>query len=150
MLAAGLKYQRQQRVLDDLAVELTATRAKAQRVRAALDKLESERASFVRLHAQKNSPGVLEVWEEVTRVLPSHSWLTEMRLAGIPGSQEQQLTLAGLSPAAATLVGLFDRSPLFRDVALASPISLDPVEGKERFVIQAKLRTLDSLRTAER
>jgi general secretion pathway protein L len=149
-LAGGLKYQRQQRVLDGLAVELAATRAKAQRVRAALDKLESERASFLRLRAQKNGPGVLEVWEEVTRVLPSHSWLTEMRLTGLPGSQEQQLTLAGLSPAAATLVGLFDRSPLFRDVALTAPISLDPVEGKERFVIHAKLRTLDPLRTAER
>jgi general secretion pathway protein L len=149
-LAGGLKYQRQQRVLDGLAVELAATRATAQRVRTAVDKLESERAGFLRLRAQKNGPGVLEVWEEVTRVLPSHSWLTEMRLAGLPGSQEQQLTIAGLSPAAATLVGLFDRSLLFREVALTAPISLDPAEGKERFVIQAKLRTLDPLRTAER
>jgi general secretion pathway protein L len=148
--AIGLRYHRQQQILDGLALELTATRAKAQRVRIALDRLEGERASVLRVRAQKGGPGILDIWEEVTRVLPSDSWLTDMRLSGLPGSQEQLLTIAGLSPAAASLVALFDRSALFREVALTAPISLDPSEGKERFVIQAKLRTLDTLRTAER
>jgi general secretion pathway protein L len=150
ILAVSLRYYRQQQALAGLAAELAVTRTKAQRVRAALDKLESERASLLRLRAQKNGPGVLDVWEEVTRVLPAHSWLTEMRLSGPPGSEEQQLTIAGLSPAAATLVGLFDRSPLFREAALTASISLDPTEGKERFAIQAKLRNVDPLRTAAR
>ena len=149
-LAVGLRYQRQQQALDGLAAELSVTRVKAQRVRAALDQLESERSGLLRLRAQKNGPGVLDVWEEVTRVLPAHSWLTEMRLSGLPGSEEQQLTIAGLSPAAATLVGLFDRSALFREAALTASISIDPAEGKERFAIQAKLRNLDPLRTAAR
>ena len=125
-------------------------RVKAQRVRAMLDKLEAERAGVMRLRSQKNAPGVLDAWEEVTRVLPSHSWLTELRLTDLPGAQEQQLVITGVSPAAASLVGLIDRSALFREAALTAPISIDPTEGKERFAIQAKLRTLDPLKTAAR
>ena len=86
MLAVSLRYYRQQHALDGLVAELAVTRTKAQRVRAALDKLESERAHLPHLRAQKNGPGVSDIWEEVTRILPAHSWLTEMRLAALPGS----------------------------------------------------------------
>ena len=93
--------------------------------------------------------GLLDIWEEVTHALPSHTWLTELRLSNEAG-KEQQIVIAGFSSAAATLVGLLGRSPLFCNAALTGPISIDPTEGKERFVIQAKLRTLDPLKTAAR
>lgn len=150
-LAAGLRYHHQQRALDFLAIELSATRAKAQRVRSALDKLEAERASVLRVRSHKrDGPSYLDIWEEVTRTLPSHSWLTELRLSeGSPG-KEQQIVMTGFSTAAASLVGLLERSPLLGDAALTAPISVDPLEGKERFAIQARLKTLDPLKTAAR
>jgi general secretion pathway protein L len=148
--AVGLKYHRQQQVLDALAGELTATRAKAQSVRAAMNKLEAERAGLLRLRAHKEAPNLLDAWEEISRILPAHSWLTELHLSGAPAGDEQQLAITGFSPAAASLVGLIDRSPLFRDAALTSQISVDATEGKERFAIQAKLRADDPLRTAAR
>jgi general secretion pathway protein L len=150
VLAVGSQYQRQQQVFDALAAELGTMRAKAQRVRAMLDKLETERAGVLRLRSQKRAPGVLDAWEEVTRVLPSHSWLIELRLSDVSPGREQQLVITGFSPAAASLVGLLDRSPLFGDAALTAPISIDPTEGKERFAIQARLKTLDPLKTAAR
>jgi general secretion pathway protein L len=149
-LAVGLKYHKQHQTLDALAGELRVARAKAQRISAALKKLEVERAGLLRLRANKQAPNLLDAWEEISRVLPVHSWLTELRLSDLPGSGEEQLVITGFSPAAASLVGLIDRSALFRDAALTAQISVDPTEGKERFAIQAKLKTGDPLRTAER
>ena len=115
VLTVGLRYQRQQRVLDTLAVELDTTRSKAQRVRASLDKLGANHANLSRLRVQKrDAPSLLDIWEEVTRVLPSHSWLTELRLSDVSPGKEQQIVITGLSPVAASLVGLLDRSPMFR------------------------------------
>jgi general secretion pathway protein L len=150
VLACGLKYHRQQQALDALAVELNTARAKARRVRAAMEKLEAEGAALLRLRGRKQAPGLLDTWEEITRILPAHSWLTELRLSDLPGSDGQQLVISGFSPAAASLVGLIDRSALFRDAALTAPVTIDTSEGKERFAIQAKLRAVDPLRTAAR
>jgi general secretion pathway protein L len=146
-----LAYTRQQSVLETLAAETTVARAKAQSVRAAMDKLDNEWASVAQVRSRKrDTPGVLDVWDEVTRVLPSHSWLTELRVSGAPGSKDQQMTITGFSAAAASLVGLVERSALFRDASLTAPISLDHSEDKERFAIQASIRKQDQIEKASR
>jgi general secretion pathway protein L len=150
LVAVNLKYRAQQQILDDLASELRTTRAKAQRVRAALDQLQTDRAAVLKLRALKQSSNLLDIWEEITRVLPSHSWLTEMRLSEMSPGGEAQVGISGFSPAAASLVGVIDRSGLFRDAALTAPVAIDPTEGKERFTIQARLKPGDRLRTAAR
>ncbi len=151
LLVLSLAYARQQSMLDTLAGEMTAARAKAQGVRAAMNKLDNEWAGVAQVRSRKrDTPGVLDVWDEVTRVLPSHSWLTELRMSGAPGSKEQQMTIVGFSAAAASLVGLVDRSALFRDASLTAPISVDRTEDKERFAIQASIRKQDQIEKASR
>ena len=146
-----LAYTRQQSVLEALAAETTIARAKAQSVRAAMDKLDIEWASVAQVRSRKRDiPGVLDVWDEITRVLPSHSWLTELRISGAPSGKEQQVTITGFSSAAASLVGLVERSALFRDASLTAPISLDHSEDKERFAIQASIRKQDQIEKASR
>jgi general secretion pathway protein L len=135
------KYWRQQRILDNLSTELTTARAKAQQVRADLDKLDQKQSTIVRVRSQKrDAPGLLEVWEEVSRILPLDSWLTELRLSEIAQRQDQLVVMTGLSTAAANLVALIDKSPMFGDAALTAPIALDSVEQRERFTLQAKLQ----------
>jgi general secretion pathway protein L len=149
--ALWLTYARQQSVLDKLAGEMTAARVKAQSVRAAMDKLKAEWASVAQVQSRKrDTPGVLDVWDEVTRVLPSHSWLTELRITDAPGSKDRQVVITGFSAAAATLVGLVEKSALFRDAALTAPISLDQTENKERFAIQAAISKQDQIERASR
>lgn len=149
LFAGAGKYVRQQAVLDDLAVQLAAARPRAQQVRAAIDRLEQKQAVLFRLRAQKaDRPGLLDAWEEATRILPAHSWLTELRLSETP--QDQQIGMTGFSAAATSLVGLIDQSPLFTDAALTAPVALDPVEQRERFALQAKLRTRQPIRKASR
>jgi general secretion pathway protein L len=55
-----------------------------------------------------------------------------------------------LSAAAASLVGLLDRSALFTEASLVGPIAADPAEGRERFIIQAKLKPPAATRTGAR
>lgn len=149
LLAAGLTYWRQTAVLDELDGQVAAARAKAQQVRAAVDKLEHKQATLLRLRERKTEePGLLDAWEEASRVLPSHSWLTELRLS--ESSDKRQISMTGFSAAAATLVGIIDQSPYFTDTALTSPIALDPTEHRERFALQAKLKRPEPMRRASR
>jgi general secretion pathway protein L len=135
------KYWKHQRILDNLSAELTTARARAQQVRAAMDKLDQKQAAIVRVRSQKrDAPGLLEVWEEVSRILPLDSWLTELRLSEIAQRQDQVVLMTGLSTAAAGLVALIDKSSLFADAALTAPTALDSVEQRERFTLQAKLQ----------
>jgi general secretion pathway protein L len=135
------KYWRQQRILDNLNAELTTAKARAQQVRAAMDQLDQKQVTIVRVRLQKKDvPGLIEVWEEVSRILPLNSWLTELRLTEIAQKQDHLVAMTGLSTDAADLVALVDKSPLFADATLTAPIALDSVEQRERFTLQAKLQ----------
>jgi general secretion pathway protein L len=149
LLAGGLTYWRQGTALEKLDAQVGAARATAQQVRAALDRLEQKRATLVRLRTRKaEEPGLLDAWEESTRVLPSHSWLTELRLS--EASDKRQISMTGFSQAAASLVGMIDQSPYFADTALTAPIALDPTEGRERFALHARLKRPEQMRRASR
>src|SRR6266700_532351 len=142
LVAGGLKYWNQQTLLDRLAADTAVAGKKAQRVRALVDQLQEHKTALLRLRLQRTeTPGLIDLWQETTRVLPSHSWLTEFRLAEVAGTREEQVvTLLGFSNAAPSLVGIIDGSPLFFDAGLTAPIALDPTEGRERFAVQAKVK----------
>jgi len=106
-----------------------------------MDKLDQKQSAIVRMRLQKrDAPGLLDVWEEVSKILPANSWLTELRLTEIAQKQDQLVVMTGLSTAAAELVATVDRSPLFADATLTAPIALDSTEQRERFTLQAKLQ----------
>jgi general secretion pathway protein L len=139
LVAGGLRYWHQQTILDHLETQTAAIKSKAQRVRALVDRLQEKQNVLHHLRRQRdNVPGLIDVWEEATRVLPSHTWLTELRLE-TSGKQEQQMIIIGFSAAAPSLVGIVDSSSLFSDAVLTAPVSLDPVERVERFALQAKV-----------
>jgi general secretion pathway protein L len=142
MIAGGLKYRTQQREMEQLGAEIAVKNKKAQQVRSLIDQLQSRKSALLRLRLQREEvPGVLELWEEVTRIMPAHTWLTELRLTETGSKREEQISLSGFSGAAPSLVGIIDNSPLFFDATLTSPIAFDPGEGRERFSLQAKVRT---------
>jgi len=140
LLSGSLKYLNQQAALDRLSDEIAATGKKAQQVRALVNQLQERRSALVRLRLQRSeAPGLIDLWEETTRLLPSHSWLTEFRLAETSGKGERQVAMIGFSGAAPSLVGIVDGSRLFFDAALTSPVAFDAAEGRERFALQAKV-----------
>lgn len=135
------RYWRQLQILDHLRAELTVARNQAQQVRAAMDKLDHKHASIVYLRQQKRDiPGMLDVWEEISSILPDSCWLTELRLSEIAQKPGYVVVMTGFSTAAADLVALVDKSPLFADATLTAPIALDPTEQRERFTLQARVQ----------
>lgn len=140
LVASGNRYWRQQIIIDDLQTRIATVRPKAQNVRGLVDKLREKQTALVRLRLHRsNAPGLIDLWEETTRILPSHTWLSELRLAETQDQRERQMVIIGFSAAAPSLVGIIDSSPLFLDAALTAPVSLDPVEKVERFALQAKV-----------
>jgi general secretion pathway protein L len=87
-----------------------------------------------RLFAMKADAGALEIWDELSRVLPDHTFLTETRIA------DGRITLSGFSADAARLVRIIDQSPLFSGATLAAAITPDAIEHKDRFSISFKVR----------
>jgi general secretion pathway protein L len=113
--------------------------------------LHEQKNALLRLRLQRgDAPRLIELWQEATGVLPSHSWLTEFRLVEVAGKREGQVALFGFSSAAPSLVGLLDGSPLFFDAALTAPIAFDASEGRERFALQAKVRQPEAFKEAAR
>lgn len=90
--------------------------------------------SPVHLVALKAVPGSLAAWDELSRVIPDHTFLTEVRVAG------GTITLAGVSSDAARLVRILDGSRLFTGATLVGPITPDATERRDRFRMSMKLR----------
>jgi general secretion pathway protein L len=70
---------------------------------------------------------------EATRILPDNTWLTEFRLSGA------EIEFAGVTASASALIGLLEKSGIFRDTSFRSPVIPDRVSGGERFNIAAHL-----------
>ena len=146
-VTAGLRYNHQQDLLDALAGEVAVARTKAQQTLAVMKKVEGEMSALGRVRAKRKiEPGLLDVWQETTRVLPNRSWLTELRISESSGVRH--ITLTGYSPAAAALVALVDRSELLAEASLIAPIAFDQAEDRERFSIQAVVKRPEKSRTA--
>jgi len=150
-LGGGLRYWKQQIEMDRLAEEIVMANKKAQKVRSLVDQLQEKKRALLQVRLQRSElPGLIDIWEEITRVLPLESWLTELRLIEATGKGDEQIAMAGFSSAAPGLVGIVDSSPLLYDAALTSPIAVDPTEGRERFALQAKVKTPDILKETRR
>jgi general secretion pathway protein L len=140
--ALGLRLWDQQVALDNLESQLATLAPKARDVRARLSDLEHAQAVVNSVHLRKqNSVCLLDAWQQATRIIPLDTWLTELRLTAVTEKREPQIVMTGFSTAAARLVGLIDASPLFSDASITAPISRDNVEERERFSIEATLRT---------
>ncbi|MBD0271258.1 MAG: PilN domain-containing protein, partial [Acetobacteraceae bacterium] len=78
-------------------------------------------------------PSAVAVLDEVARLLPDESWLTEFRLTG------DQLTVAGFAARADGLIGLLDASPMLREVRFAAPVTRDRPDAPERFQVAMRV-----------
>ena len=89
---------------------------------------------LVRLLAQKAEPSVIEIWDELSRILPDNTFLTDMRL------DDGKVTIAGFSTDAPRLVGLITQSRVFKDANLVGAILPNSAEGKDQFKIAMSVR----------
>jgi general secretion pathway protein L len=86
-------------------------------------------------------PGAVQVLEDVTRILPDDTWLTQFELHAMRGKDaEREITLRGESANAGRLVSLLEDSKLFTQAAPRSPTTkIQPGPG-EIFDVSAHLK----------
>ena len=117
----------QANVANNLEAELLEAKASVQGGKSRFSQL-------TRLYALKADGGFLAVWDELSRILPDDTFLTELRMNQGP------ITISGYSSQAAHLVRIVDQSPMFSGATLVSAILPDATEGKDRFSIKFRLR----------
>jgi len=103
---------------------------KASRVR----KLQSARVKILNkiniVRSRRSSTAsVVSIWEEISRILPDTSYISEFKING------QSLTLSGFSTSAAGIIPILERSQLFNSVQFNGPVVRIPDKKLERFFI---------------
>jgi general secretion pathway protein L len=59
---------------------------------------------------------IVELVDEISRILPDHTWITRLDLSG------EQLQIQGQSSASSSLIRIIESSPWFENVRFASPV----------------------------
>jgi len=127
-----------ERSVTELSEAADALRGEAREVIDLQQELE-ESLSAANYLADKRAaqPPVIELIDEVTRVLPDDIWLQQFQLMG------SQLRIQGMADGSQRIIGLLDESPLFASPEITGSISIDPRTGQERFRSQVQVITGD-------
>lgn len=132
---SAMSFWRQHEALQQLEAEVAGAKKTAVALRQERSRRDDLVARIAALHRRKaQDPSMIGIWEEITRLLPDTSWLSELR------REEGALVLDGHSRAAADLIGLLSRWALAARVEFLSPVIRDPQNGMERFKIKVQLR----------
>ncbi|MEO6929603.1 MAG: type II secretion system protein GspL, partial [Casimicrobiaceae bacterium] len=142
VIAVPLWHKRDYAIAMMNTADEAATRAQqSDRLRGELDRMVGE-YNFA-LERKYTTPGVAQVLDEVTRLLPDDTWLTQFEIkSSIRGKLAQrELFMRGESANAGKLISLLENATLVGQAAPRSPTTkLQPGPG-ESFDIGAQLKT---------
>jgi general secretion pathway protein L len=127
------EWFRQDAALYSLEAESIPLAAEAKAVRSALDARAARVAEVLAL--RKSVEGrmlVSSVWEELSRVLPDSTYLTEMTV------KTDGVSIIGFSAAASAIIVALEGSGLFDQAAFAGPVVKAPGFSGDRFAIELK------------
>lgn len=128
VLVLVLTFYRQEAELSGLRGELADLRERAESVLALRSGTREQLRSLQAVRQTKAAaPSPMGILNELSRLLPDNSWVSDFRLA------DGEIQLTGQSRSASSLIGLIERSPMFANVRFGSPVVRDPRTGAERF-----------------
>ena len=131
---------RQERDAAALDVEIAEVSRRAADARKIAEQAVSESRLLATLREERAKyPAFADLWEEISRVLPDGAFVSDLHLVEAREG-ERSIEIVGLADSAASLPALFDRSSLFADAKLTAPITPDPIEKRESFSLQVKVR----------
>ena len=130
-----LPVSAQREYRERLSELLVGARADAAQVAALRDELDARREAMALIAGVRTAaPSMVELLEEVTRVLPDGTHLYRLQVA------RGDVNLHGSSSAASSLIGILEAVPYLEGVRFASPVTRDGATARERFHIVAALR----------
>ena len=124
---------------DDLARRIARSRSAALPAPTAAS---MPRRALRSLERRKHeSPASVIVLEELSRALPDHTYVTELRIEG------DKLRLIGITRDAPALIGLIEQTSHFTRATFFAPTTRAPTEPGERFHIEAHIEPIFGPRT---
>ena len=119
---------------DRLQDEVAQLRSQAEQVIELQNQLEDAlvAANFL-AERRRLQPVIIQVLDEVSRILPQDMWLNQMQVSG------DQLQIMGLADASERLIEIVNESPLLDDAEFRGSINVDPNTGQERFNARATI-----------
>lgn len=114
--------------------DITALKASAPPPTGDLHAVYEMREALERFTELRSVPGILQVWDDLARVLPASSYLTELTISG------ETLQMTGYSASATALIPMIEQSLTIHGAVLAAPVIWAHEQRKERFSITAALR----------
>ncbi len=119
----------------DLEARRDAINAKIAERRAALHRGgDASSAAALALQQRKhNQPPTVLVYDELSRILPDDTYLTEMHIQG------DKLQIAGISHDAPELIRVLERSPSFTHATFSAPTTRSPSDSNQHFSIEAHI-----------
>jgi general secretion pathway protein L len=86
----------------------------------------------LRKNVQDRKPAIA-IWEELARILPDTSFLTDLTIT------QNKVSIAGYSQSAAELIVLLEGSGIFDEVSFTAPVVKVPGKTDDRFYIDLKI-----------
>ncbi len=87
-------------------------------------------------------PAILTSLEELTRVLPDDTWVTQVDIKGT------EMQIQGETGSSSKLVGLFEQSTVFTNASFRSPLTKGASPGTERYFLALEIRPASSAASA--
>lgn len=113
--------------IDAINVDVKAVRVLSEQRKQQIQRIESVRAQ------KEQAIPLVRIWEEMTRVIPDNSWISDLSVNG------DKVTFTGLSKSAAGLIAVLDASPLFTGPTFTAPVTKALGMEGERFTIEMGL-----------
>ena len=128
-----------QNYLDSRQAELTAELT-ARRIALRLDRQGADSSPFAVLARRKHETqaSVIAI-EELSRILPDHTYVTELHIDG------NTLQIAGITHDAPSLIRLIEQSPHFTRATFFAPTTRAPSDPGDRFHIEARLEPVNTV-----
>jgi len=143
--AVFIPVMRQEEQLAELKARLAAEKDRAQATMELEQTLADlgAQASYL-IDKKRHNATVLAIWNEVTRIVPDHSFALELRL------RDGKVELIGQSKAATSLLDVIEDSPMFHKASFLSPITRGRDGDAERFHLAFEVRPPQAEQRAER
>ena len=142
-LAAGLSIGAASVIADDLSArQADLSRRIGDRRAALLAGLDaSANSALARLERRKHEdPAVVIVLDELSKVLPDHTYVTELRFDG------KSMQVIGVTRDAPSLIGLIEQSPQFARATFFAPTTRSQGDTGERFHIEVRIEPSQAAR----
>ena len=106
------------------------------------ESLRREKFAAAMKTIRDNDMSKLRMLEELTRLIPDDSWLSEFYYT----AAEKKIRISGFAVSPAKLIPILEESPLFENVKFSTVITTDKRSEKERFRIEINMSAAEAKR----